>query len=112
MGQTMPSGKWWRDPGIAKQLNLTSADVNKLDDLFVKSRRQLIDLKNDVEKESFEYQTLMESKTLDEAAVNRQLRKLDKARSELNEEIASFVVGVRKILGPERFQRLQQIYPR
>jgi Spy/CpxP family protein refolding chaperone len=110
MGQSMPSGKWWKDPDIAKELNLTSADVKALDKLFVKSRRQMIDLKNRVEKEQFEYQNLMESKTLDEPAVNRQMQKLEQARSELNEERSRFVVEVRKILGHDRFQRLQQIY--
>ena len=110
MGQTLPSGKWWKAPRIVKQLNLTSAEVQKLDNLFVKSRRRLIELKNRVEKEQFEYQTLMESPNLDESAVNRQLKKLEKARSELAAERSRFVVGVRKILGRDRFQRLQQIY--
>lgn len=108
--QTMPAGKWWKDPDIAKELQLTSGEVKQLDKLFVKSRRQMIELKNRVEKEQFEYQNLMESKTLDEAAVNRQLQKLEQARSELNEERSRFVVAVRKILGSDRFQRLQQIY--
>ena len=110
VGQPMPSGKWWKDPGIAKELDLSSQDVRQLDNLFVKSRRRMIELKNQVEKEQFEYQTLIESKNLDEKAVNRQLQKLEKARSELNEERSRFVLGVRKILGPDRFQRLQQIY--
>ena len=108
--QTMPAGKWWKDPDIAKELQLTPGEVKQLDKLFVKSRRQMIELKNRVEKEQFEYQNLMESKTLDEAAVNRQLQKLEQARSELNEERSRFVVAVRKILGSDRFQRLQQIY--
>jgi len=110
LAQPMPSGKWWKDPGIAKALDLTSRDVQQLDNLFVQSRRRMIELKNQVEKEQFEYQTLIESQNLDEKAVNRQLRKLEKARSDLNEERSRFVLGVRKILGHNRFQRLQQIY--
>jgi Spy/CpxP family protein refolding chaperone len=110
VGQTMPNGKWWKDRDIARQLNLTANDVNQLDTLFVKSRRSMIDLKNRVEKEQFEYQNLMESKTLDETAINRQLQRLEQARAELNEERSRFIVGVRKILGRDRFQRLQQIY--
>lgn len=110
LAQPMPSGKWWKDPGIAKALDLTSRDVQQLDNLFVQSRRRMIELKNQVEKEQFEYQTLIESKNLDEKAVNRQLQKLEKARSDLNEERSRFVLGVRKILGHTRFQRLQQIY--
>jgi len=108
--QNMPGGKRWKDPDIAKALQLTAGEVKQLDKLFVESRRRMIELKNQVEKEQFEYQNLMESKTLDEAAINRQLQKLEQARSELNEERSRFVVAVRKILGSERFQRLQQIY--
>jgi len=109
-GQTMPEGKWWKDPGVVKQLNLTSGEAKQLDNLFVKSRRRLIDLKNRVEKERFEYQTLMESQNLDESAVNRQLQKLEKARTEMNAETNRFVVEVRKILGHDRFQKLKRIY--
>ncbi len=108
--QDMPSGKWWKDPGIAKELNLSARDVRALDDLLVESRRRWTELKNHVEKEQFEYQTLIESKDLDESAVNRQLRRLEKARTELNSERSRFVLGIRKILGRDRFQRLQQIY--
>lgn len=110
IGQTMPSGKWWRDPGIVKQLDLTAKEAKQLDKLFVKSRRRLIELKNQVEKERFEYQTLMESQNLDESAVNRQLQKLEKARTAMNAETNRFVVEVRKILGHDRFQKLKRIY--
>ena len=108
----MPGGKWWKDPDIVKQLNLTSGEVKQFDKLFVKSRRRLIELKNHVEKEQFEYQTLMESQNLDESAVNRQLKKLEEARSNLNSERSRFLVEVRKILGRDRFQKLKQIYNR
>ena len=111
-GQTVPSSKWWKDPDIVKQLNLTSGEVKQFDKLFVKSRRRLIELKNHVEKEQFEYQTLMESQNLDESAVNRQLKKLEEARSNLNSERSRFLVEVRKILGRDRFQKLKQIYNR
>jgi Spy/CpxP family protein refolding chaperone len=70
----------------------------------------MIDLANRVEKEQFEYQNLMEAPNLDEAAVNRQLQKLEKARTELYAEKNRFVVEVRKILGRDRFQKLVQLY--
>lgn len=110
MGQTMPSGKWWKDPEFIKALRLTSDDDKKLDKLFVKYRRRMIDLTNRVEKEQFEYQNLMEAPNLDEAAVNRQLQKLEEARTELYAEKNRFVVEVRKILGRDRFQKLVQLY--
>ena len=108
--QSEPSGKWWRDPGIKAELDLKDGEVKRLDRLFKKSRRRLIDLKNKVEKAQFEYQNLMEAEPLDEAAVNRQFAELEKARSQLAAERSRFLVEVRKILGHSRFQRLKQIY--
>lgn len=110
--QDVPSGKWWKNPRIAKELNLTSGEASQLDRLFTSSRRRLIDLKSRVEKEQFEYQNAVEKKTLDEAAVERQFQRLEKARTRLAEERNQFVVGVRKILGYERFQILKDIYRR
>ena len=108
--QSEPSGKWWYDPGIKAELNLQDNEIKRLDRLFNKSRRRLIDLKNKVEKAQFEYQRLMEAEPLDEKAVNRQFAQLEKARSQLASERSRFLVEVRKILGHQRFQRLKQIY--
>ena len=108
--QSEPSGKWWYDPGIKAELNLQDNEIKRLDRLFNKSRRRLIDLKNKVEKAQFEYQRLMEAEPLDEKAVNRQFAQLEKARSQLAAERSRFLVEVRKILGHQRFQRLKQIY--
>jgi Spy/CpxP family protein refolding chaperone len=108
--QSEPSGKWWYDPNIKAELKLTDKEVQRLDRLFQDSRRRLIDLKNKVEKAQFEYQSLMEADPLDEQAVNRQFAELEQARSQLASERSHFLVKVRKILGPSRFQRLKQIY--
>ena len=108
--QSEPSGKWWYDPGIKAELKLQDSEIKRLDRLFNKSRRRLIDLKNKVEKAQFEYQRLMEAEPLDEKAVNRQFAQLEKARGQLASERSRFLVEVRKILGHNRFQRLKQIY--
>jgi hypothetical protein len=61
-------------------------------------------------EKQFEYQNRMASKTLDEAAINCQLHRLEQVRVELNEERSRFIVGVRKLLGSDRLQRRQPIY--
>ncbi len=110
--QDIPSGKWWKNPNVAKELNLTSQEVNQLDGLFTNSRRRLIDLRNAVEKEQFEYQNLVEKQNLDENAVRRQFKRLEQARTNLAQERSRFMVEVRKILGHQRFQMLKNIYRR
>lgn len=110
--QDLPSGKWWKNPNVAKELNLTSGEVNQLDQLFTNSRRRLLDLRNAVEKEQFEYQNLVEKQNLDEDAVRRQFKRLEQARTNLAQERSRFMVEVRKILGHKRFQMLKDIYRR
>ena len=110
VGQDMPSGKWWRDQRMAKQLNLNKAEKSKIDQAFVDSRRKVIKLKSIVEKERFELENLLENETLNEHAVTEQFKKLEKARANLAGERFNFLVQVRKILGNERFQRIKMFY--
>ena len=71
------------------------------------NRRKLIDLKSVVEKERFELENLLESETLDEAAVMNQYDRLEKARSKIAAERFRFLLEVRKVVGHERFQQIK-----
>ena len=72
LGQDLPSGKWWHNPKVSKQLNLNEAEKSRLDQEFVDSRRTLIELKSSVERERFELENLLEKEALNEAAVMEQ----------------------------------------
>ena len=98
-GQDVPSGKWWYNPKIQKNLNLNPKEVGKLDDLFAHSRRKLITLKSEVEHEQFELDQLLSQKKENDKAVKKQFQKLEKARTNLANEQLEFVIGVRNILG-------------
>jgi Spy/CpxP family protein refolding chaperone len=108
--QDVPAGKWWYNPTIQKNLNLTKKEVGQLDQLFAKSRRKLIKLKAEVENEQFELDQLLSQKKVNDAKVKSQFQKLEKARNKLANERLQFVIGVRNILGPERFQKLKTNY--
>ena len=107
-GKDLPMGKWWESPKMAEKLKLTDAEKAKLKEAFDKSHRKLIKLKSNVETERFELGSLLDKKTLDEAAVMQQFTKLEKARTELARERFNFLVEVRKILGQERYQVLKE----
>ena len=109
-GQDVPSGKWWYNKNVVQNLNLTKKEVRTLDQLYAKSHRKLIKLKNAVEREQFELDELLGEKTVDDAKVRKQFRQLEKARTELADERLGFVIGVREIIGAERFQQLKTSY--
>lgn len=50
VGKDMPLGKWWHNPSVSEQLNLSEEEKSKLDEIFVESRRKLIDFKSSVEE--------------------------------------------------------------
>lgn len=104
MSKGMSFGKWWDDPKMSEQLNLTDKEKADLDEQYVESQRKLIELKSSVERERFELDTLLEKEKLDEDATNNQFMKLEKARNSLSAEYFKFILQSRKILGKERFR--------
>jgi len=109
-GQDVPAGKWWYNPKIQKNLELSKKEVGKLDKLFANSRRKLIKLKAEVENEQFELDQLLGQNKVNDAKVKKQFQKLEKARNKLANERLQFVIGVRNLLGPDRFQQLKSNY--
>ena len=109
-GQDVPGGKWWYNPKIQKNLDLNKKEIGKLDKLFAKSRRKLIKLKSEVEHDQFELDELLDQDKVDNAKVKKQFQKLEKSRNKLANERLDFVIGVRNILGPDRFQQLKSNY--
>jgi len=108
--QEVPAGKWWYNSKIQQNLQLSKNEIKQLDKLFAGSRRKLIRHKSAVEQEQFELDQLLNEKDVNDAAVKKQFQKLEKARNKLANERLQFVVGVRNILGNERFQQLKSNY--
>jgi Spy/CpxP family protein refolding chaperone len=109
-GQDVPSGKWWYNQKVVQNLNLTQKEIRQLDQLYVDSHRKLIKLKNAVEREQFELDALLGEKTVDNAKVRKQFKRLESARTDLANERLEFVMRVREIIGADRFQQLKTSY--
>jgi Spy/CpxP family protein refolding chaperone len=109
-GQDVPSGKWWYNQKVVQNLNLTQKEIRQLDQLYVDSHRKLIKLKNAVEREQFELDALLGKKTVDNAKVRKQFKRLESARTDLANERLEFVMRVREIIGADRFQQLKTSY--
>jgi len=97
--QELPPGKWWKNPGIVKKLDLEEKQIEQLEAAFVESARKLIGLKSKVQKEQFEFRVLLNGKDLNETAVMKQLKRLDKERSALNAERVRMLLKTRQIIG-------------
>jgi Spy/CpxP family protein refolding chaperone len=99
-------GRWWRMPSVAERLQLTETDIRQLDEAFENSRGRMIELKGQVEIEQGKLRALMERSELNEAAILEQHRIQEAARRQLADARLEFLLEVRKIIGPDRFNQL------
>ena len=104
------AGRWWDRPGVARRLGLTDAEKTTLDGRFNEARRNLLDLKNQVEKERLELDIALETEPLDQDAAMKRFQELEQARARLSAERFRFLLEIRSLLGRERFQDLKELF--
>ncbi len=107
-----PRGKWWRAPQIAGQLHLSQSEIQQLDQLHFQMQQRVIRHRNEIEQAKLTLDKLMNSRPLNEQAVDKQYARLGRAQTAIAQEKSQFLVQVRKILGRDRFQQLRTIFDR
>jgi len=108
--QDMMDGKWWQSKRVAENLEITDAEKRQLNETYTASRRELITLKSNVEKERFELDNLLDRGDSKKEAVLDQYDRLEKARFKLSKERFNLLLDVREIVGIERYQQLKVMY--
>ncbi len=106
----VPPGRWWRVPYFSEALGITDQQKDELDKLFIESRNRLVDLKNEMEREKRDLDTMLEQKDLNEHATIAQMRKLESTRTKLAATRFSYSLEVRKLLGHDCFEQLRSLY--
>ena len=66
----LPEGKWWRNPRVIKQLNLTEEQVEAMEAVFIEHSRELMKLRSAVKLEQFELEVLIDRREIDRHAIN------------------------------------------
>ena len=109
-GQDMVDGKWWQSKRIVEELKITNDEKSRLNDTYTASRRELITLKSNVEKERFELDNLLDQKDAKKKDIVGQFDRLETARGSLSAERFNLLLGVREIVGIERYQQLKALH--
>ena len=110
LGQGMMHGKWWHDKSIVEELELTDSEKQDLDEKYIDGRRKMIDLKSEIEKQRFELDLLLGTRDIDKQKIMERFESLEQARSELSRTRFEMIMGVREIIGAERFQELESMH--
>ena len=105
----VPEGKWWKAPRLASEIGLSPDQSRDIEQIFVKSRPRLIDLKADLEKKQLVLQTSLEDPQVERRAVEKQIEAVETARAELQKTRAMMVLDMKRVLKPDQWERLLQI---
>jgi periplasmic protein CpxP/Spy len=105
------SGRWWSDPETAKRLSLTADQQKKMDDAFQQSRLKLIDLNANLQKEEAMLEPLMAAEQPDGPKLLAQSDKVAQARAELEKANTRMLLGIRLVLTPEQWKKVQAENP-
>lgn len=106
-----PGGRWWNNPEMAQKIGLTADQQKRMDDIFQQNRLRLIDLHAAVQKEEVIMEPMMASDQPDEAKIVAQIDKVAQARAELEKANARFLLGIRRVLTPDQWKKLQAEQP-
>jgi Spy/CpxP family protein refolding chaperone len=100
-------GRWWDNPHLAQQIGLTDDQKTKMDDIFQQHRLQLIDLNATLQKDEVILHPLLQADQLDESKILSQIDAIAQARAELEKANARMLFGLRKVLTPDQWKKLQ-----
>jgi Spy/CpxP family protein refolding chaperone len=102
-----PGGRWWTRPEMAQKLGLTTDQIKKMDDIFQQYRLKLIDLDAAVRKEEVIMEPLIAAEQPEEAKIVAQIDKVAQARAELEKANARMLLGIRRLLTQEQWNKLK-----
>ncbi len=102
-----PPGIWWKNPDLIQKLTITPDQQKRMDDIFQQSRLQLIDLKATVEKQEVMLEPMLAANPPDTNKILAQIDKTAQARAELEKANAKMLLGIRTVLTPDQWTKLQ-----
>jgi hypothetical protein len=106
-GQQLPPGKWWRREEVARQLELTRDQQDKLDEVFRVAANGLIDARAEVDKLQIALRGELDRAQLRRQELQRLATQLTQARGKLFERELMMLADMRGSLNEEQWSRLR-----
>ena len=102
-----PPGIWWHNPDLIQKLTLTPDQQKRMDDILQQSRLQLVDLRANVEKQELLMGPMLAANPPDTNKILAQIDHTAQARAELEKANAKMLLGIRNVLTPDQWTKLQ-----
>jgi Spy/CpxP family protein refolding chaperone len=106
----MHFGRWWDNPHVAEKLGLTADQQKKMNQIFQNHKLKLIDLHANLHKQEAILGPLIGADNPNESQILAQIDVVAQARANLEKEFARMLLGIRRQLTPEQWQKLKVMY--
>jgi Spy/CpxP family protein refolding chaperone len=102
-----PHGMWWKNPEVITAIGLTPDQQKKIEDLFIRSRVQLIVLHSTLEQEQVLLEPVLDANPVDQNAAMAAIDKIANSRADLEKANAKMLLSIRGVLTPDQWTKLQ-----
>ena len=106
-GQQQPM--WWRSKDIVTALGLTADQSARIDKVFMTTRPDLRQEFEELDRLEAKLNRLIEGGTSDEAALARQIDRVETARAGANKTRSLMLWRMRQVLTPDQRERLKTL---
>ncbi|HUC78230.1 MAG TPA: Spy/CpxP family protein refolding chaperone [Vicinamibacterales bacterium] len=100
---------WWRDAQFQRDLSLTPEQSAKIDAVFQQTIPSLREQKTDLDAQEEELSRMIAANA-DEAAVTRQVDKVEAIRANMNKKRTLMLLHMRQVLSPEQRVKLNKLH--
>jgi len=104
----LPPGTWWRNPEIANRIGLTAEQQKHIDEIFLRSRVELIHMHASLEEAQLLLEPLLNANPVDQAKALAQIGKIADTRAELEKTDAKMLLSIRAVLNADQWTKLQE----
>lgn len=103
---------WWRSDEVVKELGLTADQSARIDKIYEATRLELRQDFNELDRLEAKLSRLIEGDTMDEAALARQIDRVETARAHANKTRSMMLWRMRQVLTAEQRVRLKALQER
>ena len=100
---------WWRNSGIAQQINLNDQQKQQLSQVFASHKPNLIQLRSNVETEEKKLAGLLDQDQPQQEQVLAEVSQLQTARNALEKEFTVMALAFRGVLTPDQWKQLRSL---
>lgn len=104
--------KWWKNPQIVEELDLSSAQVNRIESIFSSYKGKIVDLNSDLARKEKDLRKAIKNPNSSKEEVLRLSDEVGRIKGGLRRLEVNMYLDIRDVLTPAQREKLQSIKAR